>query len=96
LLSITKGAGISMLAATNGYIKNLKHSLKMDKKSAYYWFIIYAISFVAFQIIQEIREDYAGENLAVKYFFGVAPNFFSSYWIAIAICNLDPKNIWEK
>ena len=48
----------------------------MDKKSAYYWFAIFAISFVAFRVIQEIREDYAGENLAVKYFFGVAPNFF--------------------
>ncbi|MEY3323332.1 MAG: hypothetical protein RLZZ417_2915 [Bacteroidota bacterium] len=40
----------------------------MDKKSAYYWFTILAISFVAFQIVQEIREDYAGENLAVNTF----------------------------
>jgi hypothetical protein len=48
----------------------------MDKKSTYYWFAIFAISFVAFQIIQEIRADYVGDNLAIKYFYGVAPNIF--------------------
>jgi hypothetical protein len=48
----------------------------MDKKSTYYWFAIFAISFVAFQIIQEFRVDYVGENLSITYFYGVAPNFF--------------------
>jgi hypothetical protein len=63
----------------------------MDKKSAYYWFAIFAISFVAFQIIQEIREDYAGENLAVKYFFGVAPNFFPAIGLPSLFVILIPE-----
>jgi hypothetical protein len=50
----------------------------VDKKSTYYWFTIFAISFIAFQFIQEIRQSYAGGNIAFKYFFGVAPNFFSA------------------
>jgi hypothetical protein len=48
----------------------------VDKKSTYYWFAIFAISFIAFQVIQELRTGYTGENLAIKYFWGVAPNFF--------------------
>jgi hypothetical protein len=63
----------------------------MDKKSAYYWFAIFAISFGAFQIIQEIRDDYAGENLAVKYFFGVAPNFFPAIGLPSLFVILIPE-----
>jgi hypothetical protein len=81
--------------ATNDYIKNKKHSLKMDKKSAYYWFAVFAISFVAFQLIQEIRAYYAGENLAVKYFFGVAPNFFSAIGLPSLFVILIPEILGE-
>jgi hypothetical protein len=63
----------------------------MDKKSIYYWFAIFAISFVAFQILQDIRKDYAGESLAVKYFLGVAPNFFPAIGLPALFVILIPE-----
>ncbi len=67
----------------------------MDKKSTYYWFAIFAMSFIAFQVIQEIRKGYAGENLAIKYFFGVAPNFFPAIGLPSLFVILIPV-IFEK
>jgi hypothetical protein len=63
----------------------------VDKKSSYYWFAIFAISFIAFQLIQEIRLNYAGGNIAIKYFFGVAPNFFSAIGLPSLFILLIPE-----
>ncbi len=63
----------------------------MNKKSTYYWFKIFAISFIAFQFIQEIRQTYAGGNIAIKYFFGVAPNFFPAIGLPSLFVILIPE-----
>ncbi len=49
----------------------------MKFKSEYYWFLIFACCFFIFNQIQDnIRPNYNGNSAAVKYFLGVAPNFF--------------------
>ena len=57
----------------------IKHHSNCENvlKSEYYWFGIFAISFMILQFISyEIRPSYKGENELIKYFLGVAPNFF--------------------
>jgi hypothetical protein len=54
----------------------------MKFKLEYYWFLIFAICFSAFNQIQDnIRPNYIGDNAALKYFLGVAPNFFPAIGI---------------
>lgn len=56
--------------------------MKSVFKPEYYWLIIFALCFIAFQIVQDnIRPNYIGNNSWVKYFLGVAPNFFPSIGI---------------
>ena len=54
----------------------------MKFKSEYYWFLIFAFCFTAFNQIQDnIRPNYVGHSYAIKYFLGVAPNFFPAVGI---------------
>ena len=55
---------------------------KMKFKLEYYWFLIFALCFTAFNQIQDnIRPNYSGDNSIVKYLLGVAPNFFPAIGI---------------
>jgi hypothetical protein len=50
--------------------------------NTWYWFAWFAICFGAFQLITDIiRPTYSGENAAIRYFLGIAPNFFPSIGI---------------
>jgi hypothetical protein len=54
----------------------------MKFKLEYYWFLIFAFCFTAFNQIQDyIRPNYMGDNPVIKYFLGVAPNFFPAIGI---------------
>ena len=54
----------------------------MKFKSEYYWFLIFAFCFTAFNQIQDnIRPNYIGDNSIVKYLLGIAPNFFPAIGI---------------
>jgi hypothetical protein len=54
----------------------------MKFKSEYYWFLIFAFSFTAFNQIQDnIRPNYIGDDSIIKYLLGVAPNFFPAIGI---------------
>lgn len=64
---------------------------------AYYWFAIFASTFIAFQGVQDyIRPNYRGEYATVAYLLGIAPNFFPSIGIpalmVILIPELNSKN----
>ena len=54
----------------------------MKFKTEYYWFLLFALCFTAFNQVQDnIRPNYIGENAVIKYFLGVAPNFFPAIGI---------------
>jgi hypothetical protein len=54
----------------------------MKFKLEYYWFLIFALCFTAFNQIQDnIRPNYSGDNSIIKYLLGVAPNFFPAIGI---------------
>ena len=54
----------------------------MKFKKEYFWLTLFAICFLAFQLIQDnIRPAYSGDNSLIKYVLGVAPNFFPSIGI---------------
>lgn len=63
----------------------------MKLKPQYYWFLIFAISFIAFNQIQDnIRPNYNGGNAVIKYLLGVAPNFFPAVGIPALFVLLIP------
>jgi hypothetical protein len=69
----------------------------MKLKSEYYWFLIFALCFIAFNQIQDdIRPNYIGNDSVIKYLLGVAPNFFPAIGIpalfVIAIPHIFKKN----
>ena len=54
----------------------------MKFKLEYYWFLIFAFGFTAFNQIQDnIRPNYMGDNPVCKYLLGIAPNFFPAIGI---------------
>jgi hypothetical protein len=54
----------------------------MKFKLEYYWFLIFALCFTAFNQIQDnFRPNYGGDDLIIKYLLGVAPNFFPAIGI---------------
>lgn len=54
----------------------------MKFKLEYYWFLIFALCFTAFNQIQDnIRPQYSGNSPVIKYLLGVAPNFFPAIGI---------------
>ena len=75
--------------------------MKLLFKPAYYWFTIFALTFIAYQLVQDTsRPNYYGNNLIVKYLLGIAPNFFPSIGIpalfVILIPELNKKNKTNK
>jgi hypothetical protein len=54
----------------------------MKFKLEYYWFLIFALCFTAFNQIQDnFRPNYSGDDSIIKYLLGVAPNFFPAIGI---------------
>jgi len=63
----------------------------MKFKLEYYWFLIFAICFTAFNQIQDnIRPQYSGNSSVIKYLLGVAPNFFPAIGIPALFVVLIP------
>ncbi len=63
-------------------------------RSSYYWFALFAICFITYQhVTDNIRPNYDGNNLAVKYFLGIAPNFFPAIGIPALFVILIPEII---
>lgn len=45
----------------------------------YYWFMWFALCLIGYQYIQDtIRPNYSGENAAISYLLGVAPNYLAN------------------
>ena len=63
-----------------------------QSKNLYYWLALFAICFIAFQQIQDnIRPNYTGNNLTVKYLLGIAPNFFPAIGIPALFVVIIPQ-----
>jgi len=61
-------------------------------KSLYYWFALFALCFIAYQLVQDnIRPNYTGGNLTIIYLLGIAPNFFPSIGIPALFVVLIPQ-----
>ena len=64
----------------------------MKFKSEYYWLLLFACCFIAYQQIQDnIRPQYSGANFTIKYLLGVAPNFFPAIGIPAIFVVLIPQ-----
>lgn len=68
-------------------------------RSLYYWFILFALCFIAYQqIIDNIRPNYSSDNTTIKYLLGIAPNFFPAIGIPalfiILISQMRPTDKW--
>jgi hypothetical protein len=69
----------------------------MKFKSEYYWFLIFAFCFVAFNQIQvNVRPNYIGDDSVVKYLLGVAPNFFPAIGIPALFVVIIPYILKKK
>ena len=65
---------------------------KFEFKPIYYWFAIFALTFVAYQqITDNIRPYYSGGNAVIIYFLGIAPNFFPAVGIPALFVILLPE-----
>ena len=61
-------------------------------KSLFYWLALFAICFISYQqIIDNIRPNYSGDNMTVKYLLGIAPNFFPAIGIPALFVVLIPQ-----
>jgi len=61
-------------------------------KPAYYWFAIFALTSIAYQLVQDnIRPSYMGDDLTIKYLLGVAPNFFPAIGLPALFVILIPE-----
>ncbi len=62
------------------------------KINIFYWFALFAFCFIAYQqVIDNIRPNYNGNNLTVKYLLGIAPNFFPAIGIPALFVILIPQ-----
>lgn len=69
----------------------------MKFKSVYYWFLIFAFCFTAFNQIQDnIRPNYIGNSSVIKYLLGVAPNFFPAIGIPALFIMVIPLVLKKK
>lgn len=69
----------------------------MKFKLEYYWFLIFALCFTAFNQIQDnIRSNYSGDNSIIKYLLGVAPNFFPAIGIPALFIMVIPLILKKK
>ncbi len=69
-------------------------------RSLYYWFALFALCFITYQqVIDNIRPNYIGNNLTVKYLLGIAPNFFPAIGIPALFVVLIPQmkqtSLWD-
>jgi hypothetical protein len=61
----------------------------------YYWFALFAVCFISYQQISDnIRPNYNGNNLTIKYLLGIAPNFFPAIGIPSLFLILIPQLKW--
>lgn len=61
----------------------------------YYWFALFAVCFISYQQISDnIRPNYNGYNLIIKYLLGIAPNFFPAIGIPSLFLILIPQLKW--
>lgn len=61
-------------------------------KGIYFWFALFAVCFISYQLISEnIRPYYNSDNLIINYFLGVAPNFFPAIGIPALFLILIPQ-----
>jgi hypothetical protein len=59
--------------------------------SLYYWFVLFALCFIAYQQVQDnIRPNYDGNSFAIRYLLGIAPNFFPAIGIPALFVVLIP------
>ncbi len=77
----------------------LKYYMKL--KNEHFWLLIFALNFISFQLVQDyIRPQYMGNNIPIKYFLGIAPNFFpaigipSLFMVLIPILLINKPNSW--
>ena len=68
-------------------------------RSLYNWFALFALCFITYQqVIDNIRPNYIGNNLTIKYLLGIAPNFFPAIGIPALFVVLIPQmkqtSIW--
>ena len=69
----------------------------MKFKAEYYWFLIFAICFTAFNQIQDnIRPNYNGDNSVIEYLLGVAPNFFPAIGLPALVIILIQQSAKER
>jgi hypothetical protein len=69
----------------------------MKLKPQYYWFLIFAVCFIAYRQIQDtLRPGYIGNNVTIKYLLGVAPNFFPAIGIPALFVLLIPYVLKKK
>lgn len=60
--------------------------------NSYYWFALFVLCFITYQqVIDNIRPNYSGNNLTVKYLLGIAPNFFPAIGIPALFVILIPQ-----
>ena len=60
--------------------------------NSYYWFALFVLCFITYQqVIDNIRPNYSGNNLTVKYLLGIAPNFFPAIGIPALLFILIPQ-----
>jgi hypothetical protein len=61
-------------------------------KITYFWIALFAFCFIAYQqIIDNIRPNYIGNNITIKYLLGIAPNFFPAVGIPALFVVLFPQ-----
>ena len=66
--------------------------MKLRLAPEYYWLLIFGLSFIAYQQVQDtIRPYYHGDNAIIKYLLGVAPNFFPGIGIPALFVVLIPQ-----
>jgi len=69
----------------------------MKFKLEYYWFLIFAFCFTAFNQIQDnIRPNYIGDNSVINYLLGIAPNFFPAIGIPALFVLIIPNVLNKK
>ena len=65
-------------------------------KSLYYWFALFALCSISYQqIIDNIRPNYSGDSITVKYLLGIAPNFFPAIGLPALFVVLIPQMKWK-
>jgi glycopeptide antibiotics resistance protein len=75
--------------------------MKFVFKPIYYWFLLFATTSLAYQLVQDtIRPNYNGDNAVIIYLLGIAPNFLPAIGIPALFLILIPEisqnktNIW--